>query len=161
MKAEKIELMRDWPELMSVCNIQVFLGFPNFYWQFIQNFNRIIAPLISILKMTGSPDKPAPNRNNGSRSASNKNNNSRPALGKNDGNDKFDKFGGDDVEYAKKLGKLKGQKLAKSQKLSKLRKSQGKKSKKLSQNGNLPNFNATEARPSFSTPNTRTVFKCL
>ena len=35
MEAEKIEVVKDWPEPKSVCNIQVFLGFANFYWQFI------------------------------------------------------------------------------------------------------------------------------
>ena len=31
MEAEKIEVVKDWPEPKSVCNIQVFLGFANFY----------------------------------------------------------------------------------------------------------------------------------
>ena len=31
MEAKKIEVVKDWPELKSVCNIQVFLGFANFY----------------------------------------------------------------------------------------------------------------------------------
>ena len=39
---------------MSVRNIQVFLGFANFYWQFIQRFSHIAASLTSILKTTGS-----------------------------------------------------------------------------------------------------------
>ena len=31
MKAERIEVIKDWPEPKSVRNIQVFLGFANFY----------------------------------------------------------------------------------------------------------------------------------
>ena len=61
-----------------------------------------------MLKTTRLPDKPAPNRNDGSRSASSKNDNSRPASGKNNGDDKIDGYGGDGVEHAKKSGKLKG-----------------------------------------------------
>ena len=35
MEAERIQVVKDWPELKSVRNIQVFLGFANFYQQFI------------------------------------------------------------------------------------------------------------------------------
>ena len=31
MEVKKIEIVKDWPELKSVRNIQVFLGFANFY----------------------------------------------------------------------------------------------------------------------------------
>ena len=33
-------------------NIQVFLSFANFYWHFIQNFNKIAGSLISMIKAT-------------------------------------------------------------------------------------------------------------
>ena len=46
MEAKRIEVVKDWAEPKSVCNIQVFLGFANFYWQFIQGFNRIAALFI-------------------------------------------------------------------------------------------------------------------
>ena len=57
-----------------------------------------------MLKTTRSPNKPAPNRNNGSRSASSKNNNNRPTFGKNNSNDEVDGFGIDrnGMEHAKK-----------------------------------------------------------
>ena len=131
IKVKKIEVVKNWPKPKSVHNIQVFLGFTNFYWQFIQDFNRIAAPLSSILKTTESSDKPAPRRNNGSKSTSSKNNKSRPTSKKNNGNSKVDKFGGGGVEHArqseklKKLAKsrnLKGKKLFKSQKPTKSRK---------------------------------------
>ena len=35
MEAKRIKIIKDWPEPKSVRNIQVFLGFTNFYWQFI------------------------------------------------------------------------------------------------------------------------------
>ena len=53
---ERIEAVRNWPEPKSVQDIQVFIGFANFYQQFIQSFNRIAAPYTSILKTTGSSD---------------------------------------------------------------------------------------------------------
>ena len=99
MEAERIKIVEDWPELKSVQDIQVFLGFANFYQRFIQGFNRIAALLTSMLKTTS---KPAFSRNNGSRSAFSKNNDSRPVSRRNDGNGEVDGFGDDGVEYAKK-----------------------------------------------------------
>lgn len=55
MKEKKIEVIKKLPEFKSVQDIHVFIGFANFYRQFIQVFNRIVAPLILMLK-TGSPD---------------------------------------------------------------------------------------------------------
>ncbi len=49
MEEERIEAVRDWPEPQSVRDIQVFLGFANFYRRFIRNFSRIAAPLTSML----------------------------------------------------------------------------------------------------------------
>ncbi len=53
IKKEKIETVKDWPELQSVRDIQVFLGFANFYRRFINNYSRITAPLTSIFQITG------------------------------------------------------------------------------------------------------------
>ena len=144
MKAERIEVVKDWPEPKLVHDIQLFLGFANFYWQFIQSFSRIAVPFTSILKTTGSPDEPASSRNNGN----------KPASEKNNDNGEADEFGGDGIEHAKKSRKSKGQKTSKSRKLAK----SGKNSSK---NGNLPNFGATEAGPSFLTPGARETFNHL
>ena len=156
MEAERIEVVKDWPEPKSVRNIQVFLGFANFYRRFIQGFSRIAAPLTSMLKTTGSPDEPAPSRNDGSRSASSRNDDSRPASGRNDGDGEVDEFGvsGNGVEHAKKSGKSKGEKTSKSR-------NSAKSGKKLSKSGNSTNFDATEDRPKFLTPNARTAFNRL
>ena len=151
--------MKNWPKCKLVHNIQIFLCFTNFYRRFIQGFNKIAAPLTSILKITTLSNEPAPIKNDGSRSAFNKNNKSKLASEKNDDNCEVYGYGGE--EHAKKLGKLKGQKSAKSQKLSKLGKSKGEKSKKLSRIGNSPNFDTTESGLSFLTPDTNTILNRL
>ena len=58
------------------------------------------------------------------------------------------------MEHAKKSGKSKSEKTSKSQNLAKS-------GKKLSKNGNSTNFNATEDRPKFLTPDARTAFNRL
>ena len=99
MEAEQIEIIRKWLEPKSVQDIQVFLGFANVYWQFIQGFNRIAAPLTSMLKTATPPER-----------------STLEEVGDGEGGDGAD---GGDVEIAKKSGKLKGQKTSKSRKLSK------------------------------------------
>ena len=179
MKADRIKIMKDWPEPKSVRNIQVFLGFANCYCQFIQGFNKIAASLILLLKITRLPNEPASSRNDGSRPTSSRNDGSRPtssrndgsrpvsnrnnsnmlASGRNNGNIEVDGFDGDGVGHARKSGKLK--KLSKSRKLSKSGKSKGEKLKKPLKSGNSSNFDITEVRPSFLTPGTREAFNCL
>ncbi len=51
IEEEKIKAVKNWPEPQSVRDIQVFLGFTNFYRRFIKNFNRIAAPLTLILQI--------------------------------------------------------------------------------------------------------------
>ena len=142
MEAKKIEMVREWLEPKSIWDIQVFLGFANFYRQFIQGFSKIAAPLTSMLKTTRSPDV------------------SRPEVG--NGNSEVVGFGigGGGEELAKKSGKSKAQKTSKSQNLAKSRKS-SKSGKKLSKSGNLPNFGAIETGPSFLTPKARSTFNRL
>lgn len=57
MEDKRIKAAKNWPELKSVRDIQVFLGFANFYHRFIQNFSKIAAPLTSILKTTKLCDR--------------------------------------------------------------------------------------------------------
>ncbi len=52
MKEEKIEAVKAGPEPQTVRDIQVFLGFANFYTRFIQNFSRIAVSLTSMLQTT-------------------------------------------------------------------------------------------------------------
>ena len=45
MSDEKLKIIQDWPELKKVNNIQSFLGFANFYCQFIFNYSDIVISL--------------------------------------------------------------------------------------------------------------------
>ena len=60
MEDKQIEAVKNWPEPTSVRDIQVFIGFANFYRRFIRGFSRIAAPLTSMLKTTGSSEESAP-----------------------------------------------------------------------------------------------------
>ena len=53
MEDKRIEAMKNWPKLNSGRDIQVFLGFANFYQCFIQGFGKIARPLILMLQTTG------------------------------------------------------------------------------------------------------------
>ena len=54
MEDKQIEAVKNWLEPKSVQDIQVFIGFANFYQRFIRGFSRIAALLISMLKTIGS-----------------------------------------------------------------------------------------------------------
>ena len=151
MEAERIEVVKKWPEPKSVRDIQVFLGFANFYRRFIQGFSKIAASLTSMLKTTVSSQVLVANK----------------VLAA----DEIDGIEGGD-ESIKKCGKLsKTGKLSKSQKLSKSGKSKSEKTsksqnsaksgKKSSKSGNSTNFDATEDGPKFLTPDARTAFNRL
>ena len=143
MEAKKIEVVKKWPEPKSVRDIQVFLGFANFYQQFIQGFNRMAAPLTSMLKTTVPPERSTLKR-----------------LGVDDGKvHRFD-VSGNGMEHAKKLGKLSKSGKSKSEKTSKSR-NLAKSGKKLSKSGNPTNFDATEDKPRFLTLDARTAFNRL
>ena len=137
IEAKRIEVVKKWPEPKSVRDIQVFLGFANFYWQFIQGFSKIAAPLTSMLKTTGSSDMSRPEVENGD----------GEIVG-------FGVGGSGGDKLAKKSGKSKGQKTFKSRKSAKSRKNSSK-------SGNSLNFGATEAGPSFLTPKARLALNCL
>lgn len=47
-----IKVVKNWPKLKLVWDIQVFLVFANFYQYFIQDFRKIATLLTLILKMT-------------------------------------------------------------------------------------------------------------
>ena len=103
----------------------------------------MVAPLILMLKRTVLPERLTPKQ-----------------VGDNDG--EIDRFEVDknDVKHAKKLGKLSKSGKSKSKKKSKSR-NLAKLEKKLSKSDNLTNFDTTEARPKFLTPNARKTFNCL
>jgi len=45
MSDDKVKIIQDWPEPKKVKDIQSFLGFANFYRQFIFNYSDIVIPL--------------------------------------------------------------------------------------------------------------------
>jgi len=49
MSDDKIKIIQDWPEPKKVKDIQSFLGFANFYCQFIFNYSDIVIPLTHLI----------------------------------------------------------------------------------------------------------------
>lgn len=54
MEKSRVESIQDWPAPTDYRQVQVFLGFANFYRRFIRNYSKIANPLTSLLK--GSKD---------------------------------------------------------------------------------------------------------
>ena len=50
MEKEKIQRVLDWLASEEIKDIQKFLGFTNYYWQFIKNFTAIARPLHDLVK---------------------------------------------------------------------------------------------------------------
>ena len=48
MSNDKVKIIQDWPEPKKVKDIQSFLGFTNFYHQFIFNYSDIVILLIHL-----------------------------------------------------------------------------------------------------------------
>jgi len=46
---DKVKIIQDWLELKKVKDIQSFLGFTNFYHQFIFNYLNIVILLIYLI----------------------------------------------------------------------------------------------------------------
>jgi hypothetical protein len=53
MAQDKVQCIRDWESPRSLRDIQSFIGFANFYRQFIEGFSKIAKPLSNSTK--GSP----------------------------------------------------------------------------------------------------------
>ena len=51
-----VTAVRDWPLPESIHDIQVFLGFVNFYCRFIYQFAKIMAPLLDYTKGLNKKD---------------------------------------------------------------------------------------------------------
>ncbi|SLM35116.1 hypothetical protein LPUS_04182 [Lasallia pustulata] len=51
MDPERIRAVEEWLPPQDVHQLQVFLGFANFFRRFIKNYLRIAAPLLNLLKM--------------------------------------------------------------------------------------------------------------
>ena len=48
MDSKKIKVIINWQEPKNIKDIRVFIGFTNFYKQFINNFSALILPLIAL-----------------------------------------------------------------------------------------------------------------
>jgi hypothetical protein len=47
---KKIEAMQDWPRPKTLKILRGFLGFLGYYHKFVKNYEKIVAPLIALLK---------------------------------------------------------------------------------------------------------------
>ena len=50
MADEKVKIIQEWPEPQKIKDIQSFLGFANFYRQFIHNYSEITVPLTRLTR---------------------------------------------------------------------------------------------------------------
>ena len=48
MDLKKIEAIINWQEFKNVKDVRAFIGFANFYRQFINNFSALVSPLIAL-----------------------------------------------------------------------------------------------------------------
>src|SRR5437762_10280291 len=55
MDSDHISTISEWPVPRSVTDIQVFLGFANFYRRFIDGYSRVVMPITSLLGTKGAP----------------------------------------------------------------------------------------------------------
>lgn len=50
MQRDRVATVIDWPIPMSVRDVQVFIGFTNFYRRFIYGYSMLTAPITELLK---------------------------------------------------------------------------------------------------------------
>jgi hypothetical protein len=50
MSPDKIEVVKNWPTLTTVKEIQSFIGFANFNREFIKDFSKVAAPMSELTK---------------------------------------------------------------------------------------------------------------
>ena len=60
MDQERVATIQGWPTPQSYRDVQVFLGFANFYRRFIRGYSTIAAPLTSLLKGSKAGKKSGP-----------------------------------------------------------------------------------------------------
>jgi hypothetical protein len=54
MESDRISMIEDWPTPGSVREVEVLLGFANFYRRFIRKYAKVTAPISNLLKAQGS-----------------------------------------------------------------------------------------------------------
>ena len=50
MDQRRVAAIQEWPKPKSYYEVQVFLGFVNFYWRFIHHYSQIAGSLTGLLK---------------------------------------------------------------------------------------------------------------
>ena len=50
MESRKVETITQWESPKNVHDIQVFLGFANFYRRFIQGYSSVVAPMTALTR---------------------------------------------------------------------------------------------------------------
>lgn len=50
MDPKKVEAIFDWPTPISIKGLRGFLVIAGYYWRFIQNFEKLTAPMTDLLK---------------------------------------------------------------------------------------------------------------
>ena len=55
MEESRVQSIKDWPEPTCIRDIQVFLGFANFYRRFIREYSRVSAPLTDMTRGANRP----------------------------------------------------------------------------------------------------------
>ena len=53
MSEKKVESILGWKAPRSVKDVQIFIGFANFYRRFIENFSKVCKPIMDTLKTKG------------------------------------------------------------------------------------------------------------
>ena len=54
MEQDRLATIEDWPQPKSIHDVQVFLGFVNFYRRFIRHYPKITAAITDLLRTTGN-----------------------------------------------------------------------------------------------------------
>jgi len=62
MESDRISTIEDWPTPKSIGDVQVLLGFTNFYRRFIRKYSKVTLPLTELLKMPDKAGGPAEGR---------------------------------------------------------------------------------------------------
>jgi hypothetical protein len=50
MEADRIATIEDWPTPKTVKDVQVLMGFTNFYRRFVKKYTKVTAPITNLLK---------------------------------------------------------------------------------------------------------------
>jgi len=58
MESDRISTIKDWPTPKSIRDVQVLLGFTNFYQRFIRKYSKVTLPLTELRKKADKAGEP-------------------------------------------------------------------------------------------------------